>query len=297
MKTILYATDCSSNAGPSLRYAFRLSSAMKVHLHVLHVYELAPFVMKSDRNKETMELSFAEEQGLILKEFCNKKLEHEYGSKKLKLWVEENNSITAAILETAERIDADLVIVGIKDDQPLQAFFSENIGNKLLSKIQVPLLLLPKEVNFRGLSTLIYATDFEKSDIVALKKLVAFAEPYEALIKVVHIPRKKEIDFEMKMTLLEKEVKNAIDYPELVFCTKNAEDVESGLKHCVDEELPEMLVMLEREHGYWHERFFKKDMVEIMEEEVGLPILVFNKESIKTEMKGQHDETLFFTKR
>lgn len=295
MKKILYATDCSLHSGLALRYAFRLSSVMKAKLHVLHVYELAPFVTATVRRHSKFELSYADEQLLVLKEYCERQLEHEYGPKDLELVVEENLSITNQILETSKNIEADLVIVGMKDYYSLRSYFSENIAKKLLHKINLPLLLLPPEVYYHGLATLLYATDFEQTDVTAIKRLVKFAEPYGALIKVVHIPRNKETDFDEKMNILERKVKEISDYPEIVFCTKKSEDVETGLNSCIEEELPEMLVMLEREHGLWNDRFFKKDMVEVMEGKISIPLMVFNKKTIQQVMAEQEDVSLSAT--
>jgi len=280
MKNILYTTDCSQSSRSVLQYAFRLSSAMGAKLHVLYVYEPAPLATTADGRHSMHELDYAAEQDLALAAYCDEQLVHEYGPKKLELLTEENSSITRAISEVTERIDADLVIVGIKDYQSLQNYFSENIAQKLLHHIEVPLLLVPPKTYYHGLSTLVYATDFESADVLAIKKLVEFAGPYDALIKVVHIPRKKETDYQLKMNTLRQMVRKTVFYPEMVFCTKESEDVETGLNQCIQEELPEMLVMLEREHGYWQNRFFQRDMVEVMEGEVSIPLLVYNKMSV-----------------
>lgn len=291
MKSILYATDCSPKSGMALRYAHRLSSTMNAKLHVLHIYELAPFVTANVRKHSQLELNFAEEQYLVLKEYCEKELEHEDEPKQLELIVEESSPISKGILEISNRIEADLVIVGIKDYKSLRSYFSENVANKLLSTLNVPLLLLPPEVYYHGLSTLLYATDFERADVQAIKQLVELAEPYGALIKVIHIPRKKEVDSKQKMDAFETLVKKQFFYPELVFCTKESEDVETGLNRCIQEELPEMLVMLEREHGYWHDRFFQKDLVEVMEGEISIPLLVFNKKALRAKPLTEADNS------
>ena len=93
------------------------------------------------------------------------------------------------------------------------------------------------------------------------------------------------------MDAFETLVKKQFFYPELVFCTKESEDVETGLNRCIQEELPEMLVMLEREHGYWHDRFFQKDLVEVMEGEISIPLLVFNKKALRAKPLTEADNS------
>ena len=294
MKTILYATDCVPSSALALRYANRLSKTLNAELYVLHVYELEPFASTSVRKNSALELNYADEQLLVLKEYCDKHLEHEFGSKDIKLMAEESVLISDGVIKVAKRINADLILVGIRDSESFRNYFTENVGNRLLEKVEVPIMLLPQEIYFHGLSTVVYATDFEKEDAYAIKSLVEFAEPFGALIKVIHIPKSREVDFEFKMNLLEKMVKKDIDYPEIVFCTKHAEDIESGLAECIDEDMPELMVMMEREHHSWLDKLFHTDIVKRIEDEATIPIMVFNQKGIKAKIEKNNSNELSF---
>jgi hypothetical protein len=81
-----------------------------------------------------------------------------------------------------------------------------------------------------------------------------------------------------------------ISYPEISFSAKQSEDVESGIQEYIQTDKPEMLVMMERQKASFLERLFHKDMVKTMEDEVGIPLMVFNKKSIQPQLSEQVDE-------
>ena len=276
MKNILYATDCSSNSAFALRYAYRLASAMNAQLHVLHVYELKPFVTASLRSRGALEKNFAEEQLAVLKNYCGQHLEHELISQPPNYIVEENDSVASAILDIVDRTKADMVLVGMKTAKSLRGFFAGNIANALLNTTPVPLLILPPQVYYHGFSTLLYATDFEAFDVGAIQKLVALATPYAALIKVVHVPTKDEVNPKKQFERFKAMVKENVQYPEMVFAMEASKNITSGLLESIDKEIPDVLVMLERGHHHWYDRLFKKDVVRSMEGEILIPLLVFN---------------------
>ncbi|PWL37635.1 hypothetical protein DKG77_15155 [Flagellimonas aquimarina] len=294
MKTLLYATDCTQSTSTALKYAHRFSVAMNARLHVLHVYDLAPFETVTVRSRSVLESNFFSEQHAILKDYCKEQLKHELGPKKITSIVKKNRSVPEAIFETAKKLNPDLVMVGTKNPKTLRGFFKGNIANELMKKTEWPLLIVPNGVYYHGLSTLLYATDFEETDVHAIKSAVEIAEPYGALIKVVHVLEKKEHGVDRQMIWLKKAIKQKIGYPEIVFKIQEAKDVESGLLNCIDTEMPEILAMMERENDSLLDRFLHKDLVKTMEKEITIPLLVFNKKSIKAKFAEQTDDTFSF---
>ena len=294
MKNIVYATNCSPTAASALRYAYRLASAMDAQLHILHVYELNPFVTASVRSRGQLEQNFAAEQHKVLENYCRKQLEHELESHTPTYIIKENDSVAEAIVAAANELTADLVLVGAKTSKSLRGLFAGNIAGTLLNTITVPLLILPYQVYYHGLSTLLYATDFEEVDLFALKRLTKLAAPYGALIKVVHVSSKNEQGTAKKMERFEKVVKDSIHYPEMVFTLQKSENIADGLRESIEKEIPDMLVMLEREHTSWYDKLFHKDMIRAMEHRITIPLLVFNAKNVRAGFAETYDDASQF---
>lgn len=285
MKTVLYATDCTRNSAPALRYAYRLSRAMDAKLHVFHVYELPPVTFATIRSTKQLKQRWYQEQRELVANYCSAQLKNELYLDPVKIQVAESNAVARSIQSAALALAADLIIVGMKDQYTLRGIFSGNIANELLDKLDIPLLVVPNDMYYHGLSTLIYATDFEEADIYAIGSLVQIAETYGALIKVVHIPLKNEPDANQRMKWFEDELRQRISYPEIVFGVSEAEDVESGLHSFIRKEHADMLVMMEREHSSIYDRLFHRDLVRTMEGEISIPLLAFNQKRIYLEMR------------
>lgn len=288
MKTIIYATDCRKKSSKALKYAYDLSLALNAHLHIIHTYDLFPIITANVRARSVLEINFFDEQYLQLRKYCNKHLEENFDKTKISYHLVENESISNAVLSLANKINADLIIVGTKSLKLLR-IFSSNIADHIMVEADCPVLILPDELHYNGLSKLLYATDFEEADIHAIRELVEFAEPYGAEIKVIHIPRQGELYYKQKMTWFKHMVSQHIDYPEIRFSTQQSEDVESGIHEYIQKEIPEILVMMERQKESFIKRLFHVDMVKTMEGEISIPLLVYNKKSIRTRLSEQFD--------
>ncbi|MEM8848106.1 MAG: universal stress protein [Bacteroidota bacterium] len=280
MKTLLYATDCTPTTSAALKYAHRLSRVLNAKLHVLHIYDLQPFTTANVRSRGILEKNYFLDQLEVLQRYCKNQLKNELGALDAEFHVVKSTNISKAILKTAQEIKADLVMVGVKSTKSLRGFFTGNIAENLMDKLKSPLLILPDDYHLHDISTVLYATDFEPTDVFALKRVTNLVESYGALIKVFHIPLKTEVNVDEKMEIFKEEVLKRIDYPEIIFSIEYADDVESGIHNSIKEEIPEMLVMMEREQPSFFDRLFCKDTVETIEGKISIPLLVFNKKSI-----------------
>lgn len=295
MKTILYATNCSKKNTMALKYAYELSATLDAKLHVLHVYDLYPIITTTVRSRGVLEQNYYKEQYILLQRYCKKTLIDKRGEIKINYHVEKNDTISESILNTANKINADLVLVGVKNPGALRGIFTGNIANDIMGKLECPLVILPDEFIYHGFSTLLYATDFEENDIHAIERLVDLAEPFGAQIKIIHIPRRKELDFERKMKWFKQIVLQRISYPEISFSAKRSEDVESGIQEYIQIDRPEMLVMMERQKASFLKRLLHKDMVKTMEDTVGIPLMVFNKKNIQPELSEEIEKARSMT--
>ena len=115
MKTILYATDCSKTTKTALNHAYEFSLAMNAELHILHVYDLFPIVTSAVRSRSSLEKNYHNERLALLKRYCMK-YTNENVANKFRYHLEKSDTKSKAILDTAIKIDADLVIIGHKDD-------------------------------------------------------------------------------------------------------------------------------------------------------------------------------------
>ncbi|MDG1730357.1 MAG: universal stress protein [Algibacter sp.] len=279
MKTILYSTDCTDNDASTLKYAYRLCSILKAHLHVLHVYDLPPIRFSTIQPEELLKKRMQNEQKDNLKKYCATHLKNEFHQKPFTIHAIENDSIVDSIVDISEVLFPDLIILGMKDKHSNRGFFAGNIANSLLGKIEIPVLMVPNGLDYNGFSTIVYATDLEQEDISSIKKLVEIASPFEALIEIIHVYEMDKNSAKESTEQFKNKLFKEVSYPEIVFRKIASADVKTGLKSVLKHENANILAMLERKQDRNLNNFFHKDLVKAMEASVAIPLLAFSKKS------------------
>ncbi|TGV04358.1 universal stress protein [Flavivirga rizhaonensis] len=271
METILYATDCTNNDASSLKYAYRFSCIMNADLHILHVYDFPPIAFSTIQPLESLKKRMHGEQIELVDKYCKTHLKNEFNQKPVITHVIDNNSVSESILRLSKILTPDLIIIGMKDSYSARGYFSGNIVNTLLDTIEIPLLIIPNNLIYNTISTIVYATDFEEADILSIQKLIEIVNVY----KTDEYPAKKYMG-QFKDTLFQE-----VSYPEIVFKTIASTNIKSGLLSVLNNEKASMLAMLERKHDWSFSNIFHKDLVKDMEVSLKIPLLAFNKDSTK----------------
>jgi nucleotide-binding universal stress UspA family protein len=154
-KTILYATDLTQNAAHAFRHAVGIARCHQARIFILHVLpEMEPAVlnyvstvMGEDRLAE-MELAHKAE----VKDEIRKRL-HEFAKAELADRPEDVERIAgieihhgnpaAEILKAADRLSADLIVLGSHGKGALKYAFLGSVAEKVLRKILRPVVVVP----------------------------------------------------------------------------------------------------------------------------------------------------------
>ena len=276
MDTILYATDCTRNSISTLNYAKNLSETLKAKLSVFHVYDIPPVRTSNIRSSAQLNKLAMNEQKELLEDYCRNNLHENLNKDQLICDVAYNTSISKAISDRIKNNTVDLLIIGMKDEHTTRGFLSGNIANKLIDKNLCPILIIPPEYSYKKIEKIVYASDFESADIIALEKLSKIAEPYDAEIEVVHIPTLEEYAAVQQMEWFKELLEVQGPYKKITFHMVLANSVEQGLRMHAADKNADILAMLERENKGLFASVFGKDIVKIMENLVTIPILCYN---------------------
>ncbi|MGB5204240.1 universal stress protein [Eudoraea sp.] len=276
MDTILYATDCTKNSTSTLNYAKNLSETLNAKLIVFHIFDIPPVRTSNIRSSEQLHKLSMIEQKEVLEDYCKKNLNQNLSKNQLICEVAQNTSIIKGIIDRISKGNIDLLVIGMKDEHSARGFLSGNIANKLIDKKLCPLLIIPPHYSYKKLKKIAYASDFESSDIIAIEKLSAIAEYYDAEIEVVHIPTMEEYTAMQQMEWFKELLEVQVQYKKISFHMVLANSIEQGLRMHIRDENVDILGMLERENKGLFAAIFNKDIVKKMETLVTIPILCFN---------------------
>lgn len=193
MKNILVLTDFSIRAEYAAEYAAHLAVKNQANLILCNIMEItSSFATGIEVNWPIADhLILKNESILDLKEL----------EKKLNQVISISNegfipkiSIIADfgfLADVTEKIIAeksiDLVVLGSHKSSGLARFIFGSHTHSLLDKLKCPILLIPEGLKFKGLKTIVYATDLTFNCNKVIKYLSNLAKPFDAEISINHI--------------------------------------------------------------------------------------------------------------
>ncbi|WP_297707375.1 universal stress protein [uncultured Eudoraea sp.] len=281
MKTILCATDYSDNSISALKLANVFRKKLKAELHVVHVFDIsATFISTVSLAYARLEEAAFNSHREKLDSFCWKNLRMMENEKGPVIHVVENSIESNGIIEKAEEINADLIIVGMTGSNIVKDLIIGSTATALIEKSPLPVLSVPQISKLSELSTIVYATAFEEADVLAIKKITEFATAFDTEIKLIHVSTKKEYAAEDQMLWFKEMLKEKVTYEKISFEFRLSDDVFNTLKAYLKEVDADILVMLEREGHTLIPNLWHYDLVKRMKLERLVPLLSYQKNSI-----------------
>ena len=158
INNILYATDLSKNSAYAFRYAVNSAEHHKAKIHILHVLESeqanrSPFWVDLLPQLPQAELDevYSKKKGAVreeikkrLEDFCKRELKNKPASLKMvsSLQVIEGDP-AGKILEKADQLKVDMVIMGSHGKGLLTHAFLGSVAEKVLNRIKIPVFVIP----------------------------------------------------------------------------------------------------------------------------------------------------------
>lgn len=283
MKAILYATDFSDNAVAALKYAHQLSVSLNYRLVVCHIFKI-PIIGDSVVLDDIPKLQKKAKKAtrVKLQEFCSEHLGKDWRTKNLQIEPVENSTILNGILDTANNWHAEMIIVGMKGESKLIDLLFGSTTNALIQKAPCPVLAIPADTSYMPIKRVVYATDFEEEDIHAIQKLIEFAEPLEAEIKIVHVSTRDEYAGDMQMEWFRDMLESQFLYSKIEFKLIFSDDIFDSLRIYLGDVGADLVVMLERKKEGFLRKLIHRDKVKKMESYGRVPLLSFNEHYLQT---------------
>ncbi|HEY9169086.1 MAG TPA: universal stress protein [Lutibacter sp.] len=276
MKKVLVTTDLSKNAKAGLRFAIQLARQIPVELTFFYSYHL----MKPTSWSDTAFASFKKSEAAK-----NQKKLHQYVNliyknkgevpKNIKYVVKEAIMADSAIREHALQNNFDYICLSTRG----AGYFKKILGTTTSSLINfstVPVIAVPHNYRTKSIKKLLYFTDLTHLD-KELEKVVAFAQPLGAEVKLLHF--NYPFEGSGKKSNLEETLKNyqksSIDL-RLIDCNSTDSLIAKINKYSALLK-PSLLIMFTKQNRSFVEKIFYGSKSESYSFSAKIPLLVFNK--------------------
>ena len=181
---------------------------------------------------------------------------------------------SGVIKETAEEINAKLIVMGMKGAGKSTGIFGSTV-TACIRKTKLPILIVPEEASFSPLKHIIFATDFQsKSNADRLNILVDIAKRSGSELKIIHVQKN---DQEMNAIEIAGKIRTDIELGDLKhsYHTVINDDIEKGIIDFIEKNTTEMLVMVAHHHNIF-ERIFGSGHTNLIAYLSKVPLLVLH---------------------
>lgn len=270
MKNILLPIDFSDASLNASKYAVSLAHAFDAKLTLINVIQ--PPILVDDSILAPIMVTQAE----IIEE--NSKLinqEIESLSKicpvRMDAFVREGFT-SETIGNLATEISADLVVMGMKGKGQSRSFFGSTVI-KIIRHISYPILVVPAKASFQLPATIAVASDFDPDfENEQYHLLIELAKKFNSTFRIVNVAVKGR---QMKPSQAIGKMKTSRAFAQFAteFHTIREDKVDEGLENFLEEQDPDLLVMIAREHSFI-DRLFGKVHTKEMSYKTRKPLLI-----------------------
>ncbi len=286
MKAIIVPTDFSAISDNAVKYASDMALAMGSHLLLLNVYQLpisfseVPLVTISlDEIRKISEQKLAE---------LKKNLETITGGK-LKIYTESKmGEVAEEISKLCKILDPFAVTMGTRGTTGAGRFFLGSNTLSVVSKVGVPVFVIPPGVRFKPFKRIGLATDLR--DVVAstpVAKIRSIVQFFNAELHVLNVDYKRKHftastpEETMNMDTLLAGLNPIYDFIE-------NKDISEGLDGFTEKHDLDLLITLPKKHSVL-ERFFEKSTTRELIHETHIPVMCLHRVVAEPEMaKTRH---------
>jgi nucleotide-binding universal stress UspA family protein len=286
MKLIIVPTDFSAISDNAIKYASDMATAMGTNLMLVNVYQLpisfseVPLVTISlDQIREISEKKLAE---------IKQNLET-ITTGKLKIYTESRlGDVGEEITKLAETLTPFAIIMGTRGTSGIGRFFLGSNTISVISKVGIPVFVIPPGVRFKPFKKVGLATDLqavvESTPVSKIKEVVHF---FDAELHVLNVDYHRRHftpgtpEETINMDSLLAGMNPMYDFIE----NKN---IDEGLNDFAEKNNLDLLITLPKKHSML-ERFFEKSTTRELIHETHIPVMCIHRTVKKPEMaKTQH---------
>lgn len=278
MKKILFPTDFSAVANNAFLYALKMADTLEAEIVLLHTFDLpiidnAEMPMNFKEIYDTLEVqqmsSFKDHIPNLKRIASANQLEHIKLSHILK-----SGDLIYAMKETIAEQNINLVVMGTSGTSNwFESLLGSNAG-EALTALQVPVLSVPFETEYRKIKTIAFTTLYREKDMIALKKIVAIANKLNASIKCLYVKKTGTEVTDDQIALWEARCR---ELPVQFFVIPH-DDVKETIQDFLHSQHIDLLTMLTEKRGFF-EDIFSSSLTQKLSYKLDIPIMAMHEEN------------------
>ena len=262
VQRILVPVDFSRYSRNACRYAIGLAEKLNAEVKLLHVY-YNPIV-----NSMPMTDTYYYQVNLdeIIRDIelrAKERMEQFYQDIKKQIEEQELSNVRIdyalirgitheEILMQSDEYDPDVIIVGTRGHGEQPGDLIGGVTRKIIEKASVPVLAIPEESEYQGISNIniMYVTEFDDSDYEAIRKLMHIMSPFSVRLYCAHVstPESNKWD-QVKMDSIRDHIREEYSHQHFECNLIEEQDKLKGIEDFVKEKGIDILSLVTHKRG------------------------------------------------
>jgi nucleotide-binding universal stress UspA family protein len=263
MKTILILTDFTENSAHAAKCSVMLGSKLHADLLLFNTYITAPVI------PEYAGGPWVADEIMQREKLCKNKLQYlhsvledtierlEPGASKPAVHIQSGEGrLGINVEEIIQQKDIELVVMGARSGSTIEHLLTGSETSEVINRSARPVFILPHNVNLKRIKKVVFATDFDRADMNAVRYLIKIGKEFNFQLGIVHIAIYGD-NTSLKVAK-EKEFLNQVsklDYPGITYTVVRGKDVINRLNKLCDETGADMLALVHHQHSFFMRLF------------------------------------------
>ncbi len=281
MKKILYPTDFSSTAENAFIFALQIADHLGASIITVHAFnrpDISNFNLPDTLREvydsiDLDEFENYEDEVPVLRDIATSNGYYHVPM----VHVLEEGTPVSAILRTANKNKADLIVMGTTGAGRMEKFFFGTVAGKVLEEAHCPVVVVPDTAEFDGIiDHIAVATNFTIEDATLIEALRKFRDIMGCHLHIIHVDTisNGESDDQLKHFCERWHQDKHLS----MHCVRH-KDINEGLDNFVREKNIDLLALLSHKRS-WFEEIFQSNRAKELSFQHTIPLLVYQMENL-----------------
>lgn len=275
MKKLLCPIDFSEVSLNALEFAVAIAEREQSEILLLNIFTRSDFnkILGSDHVEEDydelLEIARAKLEA-IAKEIYKVSAKNGLASCNYEI---KSGKIVDIVCGMADEEKFDLIVMGTTGHSAYERKYLGGKAEKIIKHTHSSVLCVPENASFHGIGKIIYATDYQEEDKLAIQQLMAFANVLDANLEILHVSHHDDVIDKAIFEDFKGELSKFIHDRDVVFSRAVFKHIAKGLNEYMKENNADLLVLLNKKRNFLTS-LFHKSLTDHLEKFTDDPLMV-----------------------
>lgn len=274
MKKILCPIDFSEVSLNALEFAVAIGEKEKSKITLLNIFT------PSDFNKilDTEQIKKKYEELQEIAEAKLKAISEEIiliSKKKLQScdYMLKSGKIVDVLTGIAEEEKFDLIVMGTTGHSAYERKYLGGKAKSIIEESSCTVMCVPENASYRGIKKIVYATDYQEEDKLAIQYINEIASDLKAGVTVLHVSHHNDAIDKAMYEEFKSELENFIHGQQVVFDRVVFHNIAEGLDTYMKSENADLLVLLNKKLNFF-ESLFHRSLTDHLDKFTDYPLMI-----------------------